>query len=342
MNKEKLFPFLEDLENRICEKQEGELYCAWKNYADKKTREGIVFTAPKRKHAPPKIEWPNIHINDALEDNSLMVLSQFKICSDMLTNGSNRLMQVRPNYGVGIMPLFFGARSFIMDRKMECLPNVRALNGYVSDIKKIIESPIPDFTQGRGPQIFDIAEHYTEIFSEFPKINKYIFPEHPDCQGAMDICELLWGSEIFVDFYEKTELVHAFLEKWFCVMPATGYHTWFGALHRGNICIRNDSAMNLSPDFYREFILPYDSEVLTKLGGGLIHFCGTGDHFIEVLSKTKGLYGVNVSQPHLNKMDTILTHTSDKNLLLICPIGEYARDSDFASHKLQYVTYHET
>ena len=306
MKKSELYVCLKDLENRICEKQEDELYAIWKDYADGTVEDGVVFQAPNRKPSPPQVEWNNVLMNDALQDNTCMLLREFKVCSDILEHGGNALMQVRPNFGVGIMPMFFGAKPFIMERELDCLPNVYALEGYLDDIKKIIASPIPDFTNGRGVQIFDFVEQFNQIKKEFPKIGKYIFLEHPDTQGPMDICELLWGSALFVDFYEQEDLVHAFLrkitdtylsffEKWFSLVPQNGYHSWFGSLHKGTICVRNDSATNLSPDFYRQFILPYDSEVLTKLGGGMIHFCGIGNHFISVLSQTDGLQAVNVS-----------------------------------------------
>ena len=69
--------------------------------------------------------------------------------------------------------------------------------------------------------------------------------------------------------------------------------------------LRDDSAMNLSPEFYTEFALKYDAELLEFFGGGVMHYCGKGDHFVPILAKEKALTAINLSQPHLNDMDII-------------------------------------
>ena len=70
--------------------------------------------------------------------------------------------------------------------------------------------------------------------------------------------------------------------------------------------------MNISPDIYREFPFKYDSHLLEYFGGGIVHFCGRGDHYIDIVTEAKGLYGINLSQPHLNDMDKIYSATVSK------------------------------
>ena len=91
---------------------------------------------------------------------------------------------------------------------------------------------------------------------------------------------------------------------------------WGILYHRGKILLRDDSAMNLSPELYREYALPYDAELLEQYGGA-VHFCGRGDHYAEALSTAKGLYGVNVSQPDYNDMEKIYRNTVDKGIKLL-------------------------
>lgn len=81
--------------------------------------------------------------------------------------------------------------------------------------------------------------------------------------------------------------------------------------------LRDDSAMNLSPEMFEEFIKPYDQKILNELGGGAVHFCGKGDHFISSLSEMDNLYAVNLSQPEYNNMETILSNTVDKGIKII-------------------------
>jgi uroporphyrinogen-III decarboxylase len=92
---------------------------------------------------------------------------------------------------------------------------------------------------------------------------------------------------------------------------------WSNLWHRGSILLRNDSAMNLSPELYREFSVPYDALLLERFGGGAVHFCGRGDHYIAALSEIKGLYGVQMTQPSYNDMEVIYRHTVDKGIKLL-------------------------
>ncbi len=165
----------------------------------------------------------------------------------------------------------------------------------------------------------------------------------------MDVCELLWGSELFADLYDEPELAHQalekisetyeeFLDKWFkTINRPMGYHSFFGKLHKGNIMVRDDSAMNMSGDFYNEFIGPYNERVLKKFDGGGIHFCGTGQHFIEQMSNIEKLYAVDLSQPHLNDMSFILEHTINKNINLFVSKGEFQKELDGNKHNLKYL-----
>ena len=81
--------------------------------------------------------------------------------------------------------------------------------------------------------------------------------------------------------------------------------------------VRDDSAMNLSPDMFNEFVRPYDQRLLDELGGGAAHFCGRGDHFIASMSELNGLHAIHMSQPELNDVEPIYVHTVDKGIKLI-------------------------
>jgi uroporphyrinogen-III decarboxylase len=145
----------------------------------------------------------------------------------------------------------------------------------------------------------------------------------------MDICEVVWGSRVFYAFYDAPDLVKAFLEiitqtyvefmrAWTDVVPfRPGGNAHWGLFHKGNIVLRDDSAMNLSPDTFDEFVRPYDQRLLDEFGGGAIHFCGRGDHYIARMSTLRGLHAINLTQPEYNDMETIFCHTVDKGIKLI-------------------------
>lgn len=67
--------YLEDLERRIQPDMEEELLMQWKQFIDGAWPEEI-FAPRHRQRMPASIEWPEIHINDALEDFVLMAFNQ--------------------------------------------------------------------------------------------------------------------------------------------------------------------------------------------------------------------------------------------------------------------------
>ncbi|MBQ4050050.1 MAG: hypothetical protein IJD13_00330, partial [Oscillospiraceae bacterium] len=141
---------------------------------------------------------------------------------------------------------------------------------------------------------------------------------HPDTQGPLDLTELLWGGEMFYEMYDDPDFVCAvmelitdtyiaFMDKWYSIIPKVkkGLTTHWTMMHKGTLMLRNDSAMNLSPDFYKEYSVPFDSRLLKYYGGGCMHYCGRGDHYIDLLTSIPELMGVNLSQPELNDMEKI-------------------------------------
>ncbi|GAG30771.1 unnamed protein product, partial [marine sediment metagenome] len=105
---------------------------------------------------------------------------------------------------------------------------------------------------------------------------------------------------------------------WYDLVGRNGGHaTHWGLMHKGTVMIRNDSLMNLSPQAYVEFVRPLDQRLFDAFGGGAIHFCGRGDHYIEPMSEMTGLGAINMSQPECNDMEVIYRNTVDKSIKVI-------------------------
>ena len=318
--------FLKDIERRIAPETEEDYQAQWSDFLFDRFL-GDIFV-PKRKTLSAEAEIPRINnINDALESYDNMLRHQLQGVSYAL-NRSNQNICVRANYGTGILSSLFGAEIFYMPREMNTLPTTRTVND-TERIRDILEKGVPELTEGFGRRVFEFGELCAEVFERYPKIKKYVKVYHPDLQGPLDICELLWGGEMFYAMYDEPELVHAmlslvtktyieFIDKWYTIFPKNDVMNphWANLWHRGSIMLRNDSAMNLSPDMYKEFVAPYDAELLSKYGGA-VHFCGRGDHYIETLTALPGLYGINMSQPHLNDMETVYRNTVDKGIKLL-------------------------
>ena len=318
---------LEDIEARIDPETEEDYKSQWRDFLFDRF-EGDIFSPVRKKTSASSVNFPRVeNINDALQSYDNMLRQQLEGVSDALGKKRSNLC-VRANYGTGILSSLFGAEIFVMPRHMNTLPTTRALND-IELIREKVEAGIPDLMNGFGERVFEFGELCAEVFEKYPKIKNYVNVYHPDLQGPLDICELLWGGEIFYAMYDEPELVHAmlrlvtdtytaFIEKWFKMFPPSeemNVH-WGFLRHRDAIMLRNDSAMNLSPDFYREFAMPYDGELLKKFGGA-VHFCGRGDHYIEMLCSLPGLHGVQMSQPHLNDMEIIYKNTVDRGVKLL-------------------------
>ena len=326
---------LDDLSRRIDEEEEAALHEAWHGFLEGRVTSG-VFVPPRRTPKPPGVAWPDININDTLHDLDLLLLDQFAVPSRELERGSSMILNVRCNYGVSIMVSQLGCPVVEMPREQGNLPTAQPLADEAA-IRAAIDAGVPDLRRGQGGAVFDAGERFLEVLGAYPVLRRWVTLYHPDTQGPIDNAELAWGSPIFLAFYDDPDLVRAFLDlmtehylafmrQWFALAPPDGpYAVHWGLKFKGRIMIRNDSLMNLPPEIYTEFIRGREERCLRELGGGAVHFCGRGDHFIEALSRMEGLPAINMSQPQLNDMARIYAHTVDRGIKII------DLDPDFAA-----------
>lgn len=325
---------LEDIEKRIDPEVEEDFFKQWETFLSGNFT-GDIFVPCRKKTGEPSVEVPDIPINDAIEDYEKMLVSQLQNVSRALS-GTKEALAVRANYGTGILSSILGAEIFTMPEEMNTLPTTRCFADS-QEIKRLLEKGMPDLSGGFGRRVLEMGEFFREAFAPYPKISRYVDIFHPDTQGPLDICELMWGGEMFYAMYDEPETVHgvlrlvtdtfrAFLEKWYQICPndSTINEHWGMFFHKGRLVLRDDSAMNLSPELYREFALAYDAELLHHFEGGVVHFCGRGDHYIEILSEIPDLTGINMSQPHLNDMETIYRNTVDKGISILGFSREWA------------------
>lgn len=318
---------LDDLESRIDPQEEEGLLGQWRGFFDNRFA-GDIFSPRRSRPNPPRVDWPRVRINQALDDFDAMALQQYGGCSQALASGSGMMLNVRANYGSSIMPLLFGVKPFVMDDEFDTLPTSEPLND-LDAIQRLVDAGIPDINGGVGEKVWEMGRRYAQIAREYPKIGRYVYIYHPDAQGPMDICEVVWGSTIFYALYDRPELVHAllelvtqtytrFMDAWTETVPfRAGGNAHWGFYHKGQLMLRDDSAMNLSADMFDEFIRPYDQRLLSAYGGGAIHFCGKGDHYMPRMTQMSGLHAIHMSQPECNNMEIILRHTVDQGIKVL-------------------------
>ena len=327
---EKLSVYLDDIESRLDSGAEETISDFWKRWSDHEA--GADDMPSGRDPSPSSVVWPDININDALEDDDLMLIREFRGVSDRLSIGGSYPLRVRSNYGVANMATSFGAGLFVMPRETNTLPNAIGIGP--DRCRELIGTKLPDMTAGNLGPVFRVGRRIREIFDSYPLIGKYVHAEQPDLQGPMDNLELLWGSEVFYALYDEPDTVHALLgmitdmislamNEWLKLFPENaGKANYFRHREKGCIAVRDDSAMNLQPEFYDEFIAPYDGRLLSEFGG-IVHFCGRGDHFIDRLARLNGLNGINMSQPHLNDMEKVFSCTIDRGVHLSLSVDPF-------------------
>ena len=182
---------LDDIEARIDPETEEDYLGQWRDFLYNRF-EGDIFTPVRKKCSAPLVDIPAIdNINDALESYDNMLRQQLQGVSYALGNKKGNLC-VRANYGTGILSSLFGAEIFVMPREMNTLPTTRAI-GDTDRIRELVERGMPDLYSGFGRRVFEFSEICAEVFAKYPNIQRYVDVYHPDTQGPLDICELLWG-----------------------------------------------------------------------------------------------------------------------------------------------------
>jgi hypothetical protein len=328
--------YLEDLESRIDPDVEDRLLGEWRQFIDGGF-DGDLFSPTRARTAQPGIEWPYVKVNAALADPEAMLLQQFRTCSEELARGSGGPLCVRANYGTGIIPSLFGARPFIMDEDLDTLPTNWPLEGGEDAVKAVLEGGVPDVHRALGRKALETSRLLLETASRYPRISRYVFTYHPDLQGPLDICELLWGSQLFLDLYDDPDLVTSllhlvtetyltFMQEWQRIVPSCNEHSvHWSMVHRGRIMLRDDSAMNLSAEMFDTFVAPYDGRLLRELGGGAMHFCGKGDHYLPKATALPGVNAIHMTQPEYNDLEIVLRNTVDRGVCLIGLSADAAR-----------------
>ena len=321
--------YLDDIEGRISAEQEEALWAQWGRFLAQGLDDPFAFFQPRRVPQPSRIEWPAVTLNSTLGDDeaafAAMTMQQLRQASNLLASDSGTIPWVRCNYGTGILPSILGTSIFVMDELMETLPTAVPLEGGERGVRQCLERGAPNLAAGQGSRVYEMGWRLATLLASRPKIAKYVRLVHPDFQGPLDVAEVLWGSDIFLAFYEEPQTVHALLslitdtycramDAWLPIvasLPASDWACHWGFLHRGLVCLRLDSCMNISQEFYREFSMPYDAKIFARYGG-FLHSCGKVDHIFPAAAEIDGVYGFNLSQPHYNDMEAVYAATIDR------------------------------
>jgi hypothetical protein len=261
--KSETIALLDDLEARLDPETEEDYRRQWENFIENRVDVSGYFHPCRKNKKKPGVTFPQISINDALADYETMLCAQLAGASAQLAGDG--IPSVRANYGTGILSSLFGAEIYLMDANLNCLPTTRVL-GDGENARRLVEAGIPNLETQFGRSVFEMGEFFNEAFSKYPKIQKYVSIYHPDLQGPLDIAELLFGGELFYLMYDDPQLLKdllqtitdtytAFMKRWFALCPPyeNGINDHWGSFRfKGELVLRLDSGMNISPEQYLE------------------------------------------------------------------------------------------
>ena len=295
---EKVYELLELLEDglvgEIEEEKAGRIKKALNYEAVEKIPLRVIY--PNRSgYEPASMEC--IH-----QDMDAMMYNELIKCLPVIELRDDSVPMIRANYGTGTLPSLFGAKYRIMGNNMPWVSHLTQdqIDGFIRD-------GMPKLSGGLSGRVTATHEHYHKRLAEFPKCKKYIRVYHADLQGPFDVAHLLWGSGIYMEMYDDPDRVKAFLnvvtDTYIAYMKqilqetnaetGDGYHYHWSSIYKGRITLREDSSVNLSREFYEEFIKPCNERIADAFAPITMHFCGRADQWVHSLIDTRNIQGLN-------------------------------------------------
>jgi len=227
-------------------------------------------------------------------------------------------LQVRANMGIGLCASVFGAEIGVLENNPPWVEPLTKDTLKIADaVRKALDEHDIDDAPKRGwiPKTSQFYSYFKKVIAEYPNVEKCVAVVMPDLQGPFDTAAAIWGSDILLALYTEEELTNRLMEtvaktqvklhdhfrQWVGreLLPE-GYSHQHGLMVSGNILIRCDSNLMMSPEMYKERVLPFDEYVVKNVGGGSFHSCGKWDHNIPAILESEQFgtidFGMNQSQ----------------------------------------------
>ncbi|MCP4398898.1 MAG: hypothetical protein GY801_16560 [bacterium] len=232
---------------------------------------------------------------------------------------------IRPNFGTVLVASLFGAQA---EQVEDNPPWVRPFET-LEEFQQAIERDPLDFTQGWIPRVAETYQYYHDMLTDYPGLKQVIKIVLPDLQGPIDTVELLRGSTIFMDLYDRPDMVQQALTNVAAAQIGLTRHFHpyisdgpLGFCHQhavtlpGAMLLRNDSSIMVSARAYRRHIAPHDERVLKELDGS-VHSCGKIEHIVKEFLQLPSIRSLDLGQPELNDLDAIYAGAKKRKIPLI-------------------------
>jgi hypothetical protein len=156
-----------------------------------------------------------------------------------------------------------------------------------------------------------------------------------DFQGPLTTANQLMGyDKLIYLMYDEPEAAHRLMDavtsgliRWVrhqkeVLGEPDGYCVGDQQVHigpHGGVWFSDDDAVLVNADLYREFVVPYNSRILTEFGGGFVHYCGNATHHADNFLATEGLRGLNVFALHnIASVQALQEKVAGRLAILLC------------------------
>ena len=296
-----------DKVNELLEKLEKDIRPDWEEEKTERLKQAVNYEKTDRfliralypdrsGNRPATMEEIHSDMDAMMYNELLKCLPSYEVMDDSIP-------MIRANYGTGTLPSLFGAHYKIVDNNM---PWVNHLDR--ARIEEIAQHGLRCPEDWLSSRVSATHEHYRRRLADYPVCQKYIHIYHADLQGPFDVAHLMWGSDIYLEMYDEPELVKDFLsavtdvyiEYMKQILKETNslidgglFHYHWSSVYRGRITLREDSSVNLSREFYEEFIKPCNERIADAFAPITMHFCGRADQWVHSLIGTRNIQGLN-------------------------------------------------
>jgi len=192
-------------------------------------------------------------------------------------------------------------------------------------------------------------------FQKYMKANSFLPVGITDFQGPLTTANQLMGyDKLIYLMFDQPEAMHQLMDKvteglirWvkkqkevigepmdWCI----GDQQVYTGEHAG-IWFSDDDAVLMSPETYREFVVPYNSRILQEFGGGCVHYCGDATHHADNFLAMEGLVALNIYNLYnIPSVAELQKKIGDKIVLFVCDFTpvDYAAYFDEMFSALEY------
>ena len=265
----------------------------------------------------------------AFEDVDAMLCRELTAIGDNIINSVNISddypLQIRANYGIGIIASLFGAEILVIDDNM---PWVRHLDDKA--FRAAITHGLPPLKGGIAAKVEDAYCRFADALKDYPKCHEAVKITQPDMQGPFDNLHLIRGSDVLYDIYDDPDMLHEALGLITETMIAYKRSTMpllndaagdgkiyiHGAIYGGQVLIKEDTAFaTISESSYEEFCAPYNKRIYEAFGGmGSLHFCGPSKAWHPGQVKLQNICCLNFGDPQMQDLFSVWEMLKEKRI----------------------------